>query len=238
MNKELSVIVPAYNEEAKIAATLENIAAYLRTKGYRFEVVVVNDGSTDGTVSQVHSISQKFPEILLIDRRQNVGKGRTVKEGMAAARYEYCLFMDADDSTSIVEWDKFEPLFEAGQKVVVASRHLQGSRILHPQPWTRRFLGGGYRVICRGLLGLKASDFNCGFKAYRREVAQSIYPGVQMTDWTFDVEVFCALKRKGIAFAEVPVAWSHSSKKSGLPPVRTAFRSLQSLARLQRLYGS
>lgn len=242
MKKELSVIIPAFNESERISGTLGEVADYLDRRGYRYEIIVVNDGSSDETAERVRAAALEHPAIRLIDRRENFGKGRTVKEGIAEARYLYCLMMDADNSTSISEWEKFERRFDEGHRVVIASRHLEGSRIAHPQPWARRVLGAGYRVLCRALFGLECSDFNCGFKAYETPIAQEAYEATRMTDWTFDVEVFCLLKERGIAFAEVPVRWTHEQKmheSSRWAPFRTAFKTLASLRALRsRMNGS
>jgi len=234
LQKELSVIIPAYNEEAAVGATLKEVAEYLLHRGYEFEIIVISDGSADSTADRVRAVARDIPQIRLIARKENIGKGRTVKEGIGYARFGHCLFMDADNSTTINEWEKFERLFDAGYPVVIASRQLPGSNIIHPQPCIRRFLGGGYRALCRGLFGLDASDFNCGFKAYETAIAKEIYATLQMTDWTFDVEVFCALKARGIRFAEAPVAWTHADKKSAIAPFKTAFASLANVIRLKQ----
>ena len=228
------MIVPAYNEGERIAQTLTEIAEYLKSAGYAFEILTLNDGSSDATAQKVREAASRYPEIRLIDRKKNLGKGTTVKEGIAEAKYSYCLMMDADNSTPIREWDKFEKRFDEGFKVVIASRHLTGSKILTPQPWMRRTLGTGYRILCRALFGLKCSDFNCGFKAYETPIAKEIYAQSLMRDWTFDVEIFCLLKRRGTGFAEVPVSWTHYGKPSHLSPLKTAFKSLESLFQLRQ----
>ncbi|MGH7197516.1 MAG: glycosyltransferase [Candidatus Omnitrophota bacterium] len=239
MKKELSVIIPAFNEEGKIAETLGQVVDYLSTHGYLYEILVVNDGSRDATAERAKDMARKHPAIRLIDRRENFGKGRTVKEGIAEAKFPYCLMMDADNSTRISEWGQFEKKFDEGFKVVIASRHLHGSRIGTPQPWARRFLGTGYRILCQALFGLRCSDFNCGFKAYETPIAKDVYAETRMRDWTFDVEVSCLLKKRGITFAEVPVRWWHeqkASEASAWAPVRTAWKTLGSVCELKKTY--
>jgi len=236
MKKELSVIIPAYNEEERIAYTLGQIAQHLTDRQYNFEIIVVNDGSTDSTATLVSSLENVYPQIRFFDRKENKGKGETVKEGIGYARFPICLFMDADSSTGIEEWDKFERLFFGGSKVVIASRHLKDSNIVHPQPFIRRFLGGGYRGLCQALFSLAVSDFNCGFKAYETPIAKEVYKEVKMKDWTFDVEVFCLLKKRDVAVSEVPVRWEHREKKSNIAPVRTAIRTLGSIWELKKRY--
>jgi dolichyl-phosphate beta-glucosyltransferase len=237
LKKELSVIIPAYNEEAHILETLREVGNYFSVNGYRYEVLVVNDGSTDATRQMISQAASEFREIRLIDMPHNSGKGEAVKAGVRQAQYAHCLFLDADNSTRVREWDKFEKAFDAGARVAVASRRVQGSRIVYPQPFMRRFLGGGYRVLGRTLFGLDVRDFNCGFKAYETAVAKRVYEKVKMKDWTFDLEVFCLLKKEGISVAEIPVTWEHKDKKSGLKPVGTALKSLQSVIEIRKRLG-
>lgn len=234
MKKELSVIVPAYNEEKAILETLREIARYLSDRSYRYEILVVNDGSSDATAEQVREAAREYPQIRLIDRSPNAGKGEAVKEGVRHAAFPYCLFIDADNSTRIDEWEKFERAFDAGAKVAVASRRLKDSNIVYPQPFMRRFLGGGYRVLCRHLFGLSVRDFNCGFKAYETPIAKRVYSKVRMNDWTFDLEVFCRLRKEGVLVVEVPVRWEHKDKISNLKPLKTALQSLKSIILIRK----
>ena len=210
------------------------MAGYLQKKRGKWEVIVVDDGSRDGTAETVEHVARDHPAIRLLRLTQNRGKGEAVKQGVQQARYDVCLFMDADNATKIEEWDKFEGCFDSGFDAVIASRHLPASEILHPQPFARRFLGGGYRFLCRSLFGLSASDLNCGFKAYRTSLAKQVYAENRMNDWTFDIETLCRLKKQGVKFAEVPVSWAHQEKKSGIAPLRAAFKTFGSLWRLKR----
>lgn len=233
---ELSVVIPAFNEEERIAGTVKEVAGFLRGRGTRFEIVVVNDGSTDGTARVLEETARGCPELRVCAQGANAGKGEAVKRGIREARFTRCLFMDADNSTSISEWPEFERRFERGAKAVVASRHLAGSRIEHPQPFLRRFLGAGYRCLVRALFGLRASDFNCGFKAYETELARRVYADVRMKGWTFDAEAFCLLKRERVFPDEVPVRWVHHDKREGISPLRDAVISLVGLIRLKRRF--
>jgi len=236
MEKELSVILPVYNEAQRLKGTLLEILDYLRLKRYRFEILIVDDGSTDATVSIASLLEKDNPEIQLIRRAKNSGKGQAVKEGIEKAGYSYCLFMDADNSTSIREWDQFENFFEKGYQVVIGSRHLPGSRVVYPQPWPRRFLGTGYRFLCRHLLDLRLSDINCGFKAYETSLAKSIYARVQARDWTFDAEVFCLLRDDRIPSAEVPIHWEHREKKAKAPAAKTVWDTFRNLLDIRGRY--
>lgn len=236
MKKELSVVLPTYNEAQRLKGTLLEILDYLRLRGYQFEIIIVDDGSTDATVPIASSLQKENSEIQVIKRGSNSGKGRAVKEGIEKAGYSYCLFMDADNSTSIREWDQFENFFEKGYQVAIGSRHLPGSRVVYPQPWLRRFLGTGYRFLCRHLLGLGLSDINCGFKAYETSLAKRIYAHVQAKDWTFDAEVFCLLKQDRIQSAEVPIHWEHREKKAKTPAIKTVWDTLRNLLEIRKRY--
>ena len=236
MKKELSVVIPAYNEEEQIESTVESVTAYFRRKGYKFELLIVNDGSTDSTLERVRGLEKRLPEVRVVDLGKNYGKGYAVKEGMAHTHFAYSLFMDADNATSIREWDKFETFLESGARAVIASRRLPASKIVHAQPMVRRLLGGGYRNLSRSLFGLDVSDLNCGFKAYETALAKKIYSQVRLLDWAFDTEVFCLLKKEGVQIDEVPVTWEHREKKSNLAPFRAGFLTLGSLWRLKRSY--
>ncbi len=237
MKRELSVIVPAYNEEVKIRETILEVAGFFKERGYAFEILVVDDGSTDRTAREVDFAAKIFPQIKIILLSPNRGKGEAVKAGIAQAQYAHCLFMDADNSTRINEWVHFEPAFDSGAQAVIASRRVPGARIIHPQPFMRRVLGGGYRVLCRRLFGLPWRDFNCGFKAYDTAVAKKIYPKATMKDWTFDVEILCLLRKQGYKVAEVPVTWSHEQKTGGIRPIQTALASIRSLSQIYKKMG-
>lgn len=234
MKKELSVVVPAYNEEERLEDTTESVVDYFRRRHYKFEVLIVNDGSTDSTLERARGLEKRLAEVHVVDLGSNQGKGMAVKEGIAHARFAYCLFMDADNATRISEWDKFEPHFASGAKAVAASRRLPASAIVHAQPPMRRALGGVYRGLCRGLFGLEVSDLNCGFKAYETPLAKQVFARVKLLDWAFDTEVFCLLKREGVRVEEVPVTWSHAEKASNLAPILAGLRTFGSLLKLQK----
>lgn len=235
MKKELSVIIPAYNEEERIGETLADISSFLSLAGYEYEIIVVNDGSRDRTASVVSRASASNARIRLISKTENQGKGRAVQEGAKHAVYATSLFMDADNSTSIREWDRFAKEFNAGAQAVIGTRHLPASKIVHPQPFLRRFLGSGYRLLCRFLFGIRVSDTNCGFKAYDTAVSKKIYSRLCMTDWTYDIEAICYLKNEHVEIHEVPVTWRHCEKASHLHPIHTACRTLASIFKLRGL---
>ena len=229
MINNISIVIPAYNEEANIERTLLEVYNYLQKQKLGFEILVMNDGSTDQTSQRVGELLRGRREIKLIDNPTNRGKGAVIKESMKLVQNDYFLFMDADNSTPITEIKKFIPFLEQGVPAVIGSRYLNTSRIIYPQPRTRQILGRGYRLLSRLLFGLSLSDFNCGFKAYRTDIAKSIFQQMRMNDWTFDIELLYLFTQSQIQIQEVPIDWSHVEKKSHQMIFGTALRSLINL---------
>lgn len=235
--RSLSIVIPAYNEAETIEETLREALDYFEDKDFLFEMVVVDDGSSDATKKIVTSLGKLYPQIRLIPHEKNLGKGQSIKDGIQAAKYSLCLCMDADNSFPVQDWEKFEERLREGSQVVIGSRHLPDSQIDCPQPYLRRLLGAGYRALCRSLLGLRVSDINCGFKAYRTDIAKKIYSQIRSKDWTFDAEALFLLNRVGIILDEVPVRCRHRDKKIRISPLITALRTLKSLLRLKAYYS-
>ena len=137
----LSLVIPMYNEARKIQQTVSTAAKVLEGAGYQFEILIINDGSTDDSPGRAGQMTLQFPQVRIYNSQINLGKGKAVKEGMTYAKYPTVLFMDADNSTSMGEWEKFEKEFDGGARVVIASRHLPDSKILRPQPLGRQLFG-------------------------------------------------------------------------------------------------
>jgi len=228
----LTVVLPAYNEERHIGSTLEEISGYLKKRNITYEIIVVDDGSKDGTVETAQARSSLFNNFKILENATNKGKGCSVKRGVLSAEGEYVLFMDADNSTSIYEFDKFLPLLEEGCEVVIASRRLKDSNVEEPQPLLRAKMGQFYIFLPKTILGLSSSDFNCGFKAYKKESARRIFELQNMNDWSFDVELLFLIKKFGLKLKEVPVKWVHKSG-SKVRPVRDGIRSFLSVIKIR-----
>lgn len=228
----LTVIIPAYNEERTIGNTLEEISGYLTKKKIPYEIIVVDDGSTDGTIEKAKARSGLFNNFKILKNVTNRGKGYSVKRGVLSAEGEYVLFMDADNSTSIYEFDKFLPVFKEGYEAVIASRRLRDSDVEEPQPLLRAKMGQFYIFLARIILGLNLSDFNCGFKAYKKESMRRIFDLQSMNDWSFDVELLFLIKKFGLKLKEVPVKWVHKSG-SKVRPIRDGIRSFLSVIKIR-----
>jgi dolichyl-phosphate beta-glucosyltransferase len=206
----LSVIIPAYNEEKRLPKTLKEINDYLRKQKFESEIIVVSDGSTDRTCEVVEGLKSQIPNLKLICEKINRGKGYGVKIGMLNAKGKYRLFTDADNSTPISEIEKFWPEFEKGADVVIASRDIKGAILDPPQTLFRRFVGEVFKYLRKIIVGLwEIEDTQCGFKCFKGEVAEKIFPKCKIERFAFDPEVLLIAKKMGFKIKEVPVYWKN-----------------------------
>src|SRR5512143_2772584 len=199
----LTVVVPAYNEAARIAAPLAAIHAYLRAQPWPSEIVVVDDGSADATFALVREVARDWTLPVRAFRYQpNAGKGYAIKYGIAHARGERILFTDADLSTPIDEATRLLAALDAGADVAIGSRKMAGAHITRHQPWLRERLGKVFTWMVRKLIA-DVSDVTCGFKAFRGEAARDIFSRVRVFDWSFDAEVLLLVRQLGYRLSEV-----------------------------------
>jgi dolichyl-phosphate beta-glucosyltransferase len=206
----LSVIIPAYNEEKRLPRTLREINDYLSRQNFDYEIIVVSDGSTDRTCEVVESLKSQIQKLKIICEKINRGKGYGVKIGMLNAKGKFRLFTDADNSTPISEIEKFWPEFEKGADVVIASRDLKGAILDPPQTLFRRFVGEVFKYLRKIIVGLwEIEDTQCGFKCFKGEVAEKIFPKCKIERFAFDPEVLLIAKKMGFKIKEVPVYWKN-----------------------------
>ena len=204
----LSVIVPAFNEATRLPATLEEACAWLDTHvAGDYELLVVDDGSTDATADVVRAWTEKNPHIRLIEQPQNRGKGAAVRRGMLEAVGDVRLFMDADHSTHVGEVEKVFAALQDDADVVIASRRHPESDIEVHQSWLREHMGQGFNLIMRSIVGLPMQDTQCGFKAFTAEAAARIFAEARLDGFSFDVEIIYLAHHLGYAIAEIPVRW-------------------------------
>jgi dolichyl-phosphate beta-glucosyltransferase len=207
---DLSIIVPAYNEEHRLPKTLDSILAYLQKQPFRAEIIVVDDGSSDATAALVNTYSQKHPEMRLVSNGMNRGKGFSVRHGMLEARGEIALFTDADLSTPIEEADKLlVAVREHGYDGAIGSRAIDRSLIAVHQSAIREQAGIMFNRVVRWIMGIGFSDTQCGFKAFRRERCKIIFEQQRIERFGFDPEILYLAKRHALRVQEVPVRWSH-----------------------------
>lgn len=224
---KLSVVIPVYNEEKRLPPTLDDILEYLKTQKYDWEIVLVNDGSSDKTIEIVSAYQKKEKRIKLVNNKKNQGKGAVVTQGMLAATGDWRLFMDADNSTKIEEIRKFWPFMQDYQ-VIVGSRYIEGSKIFTKQPLSRRVLSRLGNLLTQIVLAPKIKDTQCGFKLFSKEYADMIFSKVTLKKWSFDLEIFAICYSNGIKIKEVPVDW-REGKDSKLKIGKTALRSFREL---------
>lgn len=213
----LSVIIPAYNEAKRISKTLVDIDKKLSQVSYDYEIIVVSDGSTDNTTEVVRSFSGVIKNLNLIDNKENHGKGAVVREGMLTARGVIRLFTDADNSTSVDQFNQMIPYFSSGggsvggkeerYDVVIGSRAIKGAVLDPAEPWYRELPGKMGNILIQLLLLPGIWDTQCGFKAFTEEAAIKIFGVMKTTRWSFDVEVLALAKHFGYRLKEIPVRW-------------------------------
>jgi len=205
-NIHISVIIPSFNESSVILNTLDKLDRYFAKQPYGFEIVVVDDGSTDGTRNLINSLSQEKPFIRLISN-SHMGKGASVKSGVLSASGDYILFTDADLSTPIEELDKLMPFFKECYDVVIGSRAKKESNILRYQPILRQGMGKIFNILVRLLVLRGIKDTQCGFKIFRRQAAHKIFPLQRLNGFSFDVEILYIAKVLGYKIKDVPITW-------------------------------
>ena len=208
-NPDLSIIIPAFNEHGRIGKTLVSIQEYVRDNKLSYEVIVVDDGSTDGTADFVERQKVHMPYMRVVRLGKNEGKGAAVKAGMCIAKGRLCLFMDADNSTDVRELNKLLPYIEQGFSVVVGSRRIPGAYIQTKQGTLRKVLGSIFRISIHLLVPLSVQDTQNGFKLFSSQAAQNIFTTARVSGWMFDVEVLFLAREKGYHIKEVPIRWEN-----------------------------
>jgi glycosyltransferase involved in cell wall biosynthesis len=205
-----SIVIPAYNEGARLGATLEKVLGYIRAQKLDAEVLIVNDGSRDNTADIVRAFSAKDPALRLVENPGNRGKGYSVRNGMLNTRGQIVLFSDADLSSPIEEAPKLFAALENGADIAIGSRWLRAETQTQRQPLHRQLFGRIYNLFLRLTLGLQFADTQCGFKAFKRTAVQAIFPLQKIERWGFDPEILFLARKLKFKVQEVPVAWGHS----------------------------
>jgi glycosyltransferase involved in cell wall biosynthesis len=227
-----SFVIPAYNESARIGPTLDEVLRYTEEQNWDAEIVVVDDGSTDDTAEIVRGYGKRHAQVLLVENPGNRGKGYSVRNGMLHARGEIRLFTDADLSSPMTEARKLFEAIARGADVAIGSRWLRAELQTERQPLYRQALGRIFNVALRAILGLRFADTQCGFKAFRREAAQRIFPLQKIERWGFDPEILFLARRAGLRVEEVPVVWAHS-EGTRLHPLRDGMRMFGEVLRIR-----
>ena len=203
---KLSLLIPAYNEEKIIESTLEKVLKFLSKKKYSWEVIVIDDGSSDQTSLKAKKFNNE--KVLVVRYEINRGKGGALKEGVNKARGDYIIFSDADLSVDI---GKVDGVLNALKKsdVVIGSRRIQGAKILVHQPILREFMGRGYTHLTKLVTGVNLADFTCGFKGFRKNAAKFIFKKTLINRWAYDSEILFLAKKFEYKLTEIPVEWKN-----------------------------
>ena len=232
----LSVVIPVFNESARISF-LSEIVKYFRKQTYSVEIVLVNDGSKDNTLSLLKGYAKKNTEIKIISYAENRGKGHAIKMGMLQAKGKHRLFTDIDLSTPLSEFKKFIPLL-GKKEVIIGTRKNTDASILVHQPFIREYLGKCFTWISRILLGVNLTDFTCGFKCFSAKAANDIFSRSQIERWGFDAEIMFIAHKRGYFIQEVSVIW-RNDERTKVKLLSAAFKSFQELLtiRLADIFG-
>lgn len=224
----LSIVIPAYKEEKRIHKILDAIIDFEKTVDYKIEVVVVVDGSPDHTADAALEYKIKIPSLKVIDRKENKGKGYTVKEGVLAATGEYILFADADNATPVEQVEKLLKHKDEYQ-IVIGSRYVKGGKLAIPQGPIRKAGGRALNMVIQALAVPGIIDTQCGFKLFAHEAAKKIFAKMTFDRFSFDIEVLAIGKKMGYKIKEVGITWfndPHSTVspiKDGLKMIRDAW---------------
>jgi glycosyltransferase involved in cell wall biosynthesis len=238
----LSLVIPAYNEEARLPLTLPGVLAHLRRASYTWEVRVVDDGSADGTCDYVERFAAENDEPrFILQREPHRGKGGAVRAGMLASKARWRFLCDADFSMPVHEIERFLPPYLSGYDLAIGTREGVGAQRVG-EPWNRHFMGRVFNGIIRGLLVDGLDDTQCGFKCFSGEAADLLFPQQTIDGFAFDVELLHLARKAGLEIVEVPITW-HYDEVSKVHPFRDTKRMLVEVLRIrsndrQGKYGS
>ena len=232
---DVSLILPAYNEAATIAATIREAGGYFQSRGLRHEIIVAADGD-DGTRELALETARQGEPVRVIGNRERSGKGRGVREAMALARGNIAGYADADNKVPIQEFDKFRPRLEQGCDVMIGSRSMRDSQIERRQPLYRQLGGKGFGLFMHAVVGLAGiTDTQCGFKFFTRAAAREIFSRQQIDGYMFDVEILVLARRLGYNIQQVPIRWRDDGD-SRLALVSGNLRNVADIFRIWRIH--
>jgi dolichyl-phosphate beta-glucosyltransferase len=229
---QLSIVIPAYNEESRIGKTLETIEKFMEENNISHEIIVVDDGSKDNT----ENVVSQFPRVSFLKMPINVGKGAAVRQGMIKAIGEIVLFSDADLSTPIHEVIKLLTSIKSGYDIAIGSRAVDYSSIKVRQPFYREFMGRTFNKLVQlfAIKGIK--DTQCGFKAFKKESAHKIFNIAKINGFGFDVEILYLAQKLNYKIDEVSVEW-YNDERSTVNPIKDSIRMFRDIFSVKRIHG-
>ena len=228
----LSIVIPCYNEEERLPQTIEQIERYLDGRGLGYELILVDDGSSDGTRMVMDAAAGRSRSVRLEALPHNRGKGRALAEGVAVAKGSEILVTDADLSTPIEELPKLQAELDKGAGVAIASRALRGSRVEVSQPFYRVLMGKAFNLLVQAVLLPGIWDTQCGFKLFRADVAHEAFAELTTDGFGYDPEVLYRAKRRGVKIAEVPVIWRNSAPTK-VSPIKSSLDMFKHVLRIR-----
>jgi len=228
----LSIVIPAYNESARIEGTLERVLWCVQKRQWDAEVVVVDDGSTDHTAEIVQRWMERYDRLHLVKNPGNRGKGYSVRNGLLQAAGDIVMFTDADLSAPMEEAERLLAALDAGADVAIGSRWLDKQKQTVHQPMYRRFFGRCFNWVTRKVMGLPFKDTQCGFKAFKREAAQTIFRLQTIERWGFDPEILFIARKLRYVIKEVPVTWGHD-ERSRISYLKDGMKMLEEMAEIR-----
>lgn len=238
--QRVSFVIPAKDEAKRLGASLQQLIAFVAAQPYESEIIVVDDGSTDGTAAIARAAAEGLPDrvtLRLLQHERNKGKGAAVRTGVLAADGDYVLYMDADMATPPEESPKLIEALSAGADVAAGSRVQPGGFDMRAsQPAYRRFGGRMFAMVRRRLLLSGIDDTQCGFKGFQRAAAQDIYPRSQLEGWSFDTELLYIAQRLGYRVQQVPVRWEHKEGSQFKLGASAALSEVRDLLRIRALH--
>ncbi len=234
----ISIIIAAYNEEKRIKPSLFKIKDYINNQGMDYEIIVVDDGSSDRTSEVVKGVIPDIPHLNVIRYEVNRGKGYALKTGVLASKGKVVLLSDADLSTPIEELSKLLPLISNNScEVAIGSRALILSEIIKKQPWWRQNMGKIFNKIVKFVVLDDFQDTQCGFKIFSGDVARAIFQEVQTERFAYDVEILARAKKKGYRISEIPIRWINSPE-SKVNPLKDSFQMVFDLLKIRARVGN
>ena len=228
----LSIVIPAYNESARIENALDRVLSCIDERGWDAEVLVVDDGSKDDTAAIVQRWMATHPRLHLIQNPGNKGKGYSVRNGLLQAAGEVVMFTDADLSAPMEEAERLLAAIDYGADVAIGSRWMDRTRQTIHQPLYRQFFGRCFNWVTRTVMGLPYKDTQCGFKAFKRSAAQVIFRLQTIERWGFDPEILFIARKLKYVIREVPVTWGHD-ERSRMSYLRDGMRMLEEMVMIR-----
>lgn len=212
--KRISIVVPCFNEGKTIRENIKKIHAYLSANFEAFEIIAVNDGSLDNTLSELEALKKELP-LEIINHEKNAGKGKAVRDGVLASPYEIVMFLDADLAIPIKSLAGFVEEIDNGYDLVIASRFIPGIKVLRPVLWYRKIMEKIFRILRMAILNnWSVKDTQCGFKVFRSSAAKRIFGMATINRFAFDSEIIFIAKKFGYSIQELPITLQNPPQSS------------------------